>query len=129
MSDWEEAHIGDPAADFAFMQEFTPTIVRNGETVWGLAQAIDYYRSIGGAEVTMAAVQYYYMVRALRMLAFSHRAGASVHRSPHAPIRQAWTGVEVLHFGKHVLAHAMGLRPAPDPAYMAELNTSVENTL
>ncbi|PVX75696.1 phosphotransferase family protein [Paraburkholderia unamae] len=127
MSDWEEAHIGDPAADFAFLQEFTPTIVRDGKVLWDLEKALDYYRSVGGAPVSAASVQYYYMVRALRMLAFSHRAGASVHRSPATPIRQAWTGTEVLHFSKLLLAHAMGLVPAPDPSYFAELNTSVEN--
>jgi aminoglycoside phosphotransferase (APT) family kinase protein len=127
MSDWEEAHIGDPSADFAFMQEFAPTVVRDGETVWSLAHAIEYYRSVGGAAVTVAAVQYYQIVRALRMMAFSHRAGVSAHRSAHAPIRQAWTGVEVHHFCKQILAYAMGMAPPPDPNYLAELNTSVEN--
>lgn len=127
MSDWEEAQIGDPAADFAFMQEFAPVVVRDGETVWGLEQAIGYYRSVGGAAVTMAAVQYYQLVRALRMMAYSQRAGASVHRSAHAPVRQAWTGIEVHYFCKHILASAMGMAPPPDPNYLAELNTSVEN--
>lgn len=127
MSDWEEAHIGDPAADFAFLQEFAPTIVRDGEVVWGMRQAIDYYHSVGGAPVSMESVGYYQIVRALRMLAFSHRAGAATHRSPLAPIRQAWTGIEVLHFAKHILACAMGMAPPPDPGYLAELNTSVEN--
>lgn len=127
MSDWEEAHIGDPAADFAFLQEFTPTVVRDGETLWSLQHAIDYYRSVGGAPVTVGAVQYYQIVRALRMLAFSHRAGAAVHHSPLAPIRQAWTGIEVLHFSKHFLGFAMGMALPPDPHYLDELNTSVEN--
>jgi len=127
MSDWEEAHIGDPAADFAFMQEFAPTVIRDGETVWSLAHALDYYRSVGGAPVTEAAVQFYQIVRALRMLAFSHRAGAAVHRSAQAPIRQAWTGTEVCHFAKHILAFTMGLALPPAASYFAELNTSVEN--
>lgn len=127
MSDWEEAHIGDPAADFAFLQEFTPSVVRDGEVVWGLEPAIDYYRCVGGAAISVASVQYYQIVRALRMMAFSHRAGASVHRSPLAPVRQAWTGIEVHHFCKHILAFAMGMAPPPDPNYLAELNTSVEN--
>lgn len=127
MSDWEEAHIGDPAADFAFLQDFAPTIVRDGETLWNLDRAIAYYRSVGGAEVEAASVQYYQLVRALNMLAFSHRAAAAVHRGANAMIRQGWTGTEVQHFGKQILAAAMGMMPMPDPNYMIELNTSVES--
>lgn len=129
MSDWEEAQIGDPAADFAFMQDFAPVVVKDGEVVWGLEQALEYYRSVGGAEVSVASVQYYQLVRALKMLAFSHRAGASVHRSSRTPIRQGWTGTEVCHFSKQILASAMGMALPPDPNYMIELNTSVENAL
>ena len=127
MSDWEEAQIGDPAADFAFMQDFAPTVAKNGETVWSLQHAIDYYKSVGGANVTVEAVQYYQLVRALKMLVFSHQAAACVNKSANAPIRQAWTGTEVLHFGKHILAFAMGMMPPVDPNYMTELNMSVEN--
>jgi aminoglycoside phosphotransferase (APT) family kinase protein len=127
MSDWEEAQIGDPAADFAFMQDFAPTVMRDGKAVWGMEQAIDYYRSVGGAEISLASVQYYQLVRALKMLAFSHRTAAAVHRGANATIRQGWTGTEVQHFGKEILAAAMGLMPMPDPGYMIELNTSVEN--
>lgn len=128
MSDWEEAHIGDPAADFAFLQEFIPHIEKDGVVIWGLEQAIDYYRSVGGAPVTAASIQYYQLVRALRMMAYCHRAGMAVHRSALAPIRQAWTGIEVQHFCKQVLASAMGLAAPPVPHYFAELNTSVENS-
>lgn len=127
MSDWEEAQIGDPAADFAFMQDFAPTIVKAGETVWGMEQALAYYRSIGGAEISPASVQYYQLVRALKMLAFSHRTAAFVHRTANATIRQAWTATEVQHFGKQILAAAMGIVPMPDGNYIVELNTSVED--
>ena len=126
LSDWEEAQIGDPAADFAFMQNFVPEIEREGKKIWGLEQALQYYRSVGGAAVAVASVQYYQLVRALRMLVFSHRVSATVHRDARTPIRHAWTGTEVLHVGKHVLAFAMGMMPPLDPAYMAELNVSVE---
>ena len=33
MSDWEEASIGDPAADFAFMQYFAPELERDGKKI------------------------------------------------------------------------------------------------
>lgn len=126
MSDWEEAQIGDPAADFAFMQDFAPTIVRDGKTLWSLEHAIAYYRSVGGAAVEVASVQYYQLVRALNMLAFSHRAATAVHHFPNALIRQAWTGTEVQHVGKEILAAAMGMLPMPDAGYMIELNSTVE---
>ena len=127
MSDWEEAHIGDPSADLAFMQEFAPTVVRSGETVWSMQHAIDYYRSVGGADVSLASVQFYGLVRALRSVVYSHHSVIALHDDPRAPIRYGWTATEVLHFAKHILAFAMGMMPSPDPNYMAELNTSVEN--
>jgi aminoglycoside phosphotransferase (APT) family kinase protein len=127
MSDWEEAQIGDPAADFAFMQDFAPTVTKNGEAIWSLQHAIDYYKSVGGADVTVEAVQYYQLVRSLKMIIFSHQAAACVHASAQAPIRQGWTGTEVQHLGKHVVAMAMGMMPPIDPNYFAELNVSVEN--
>ena len=127
MSDWEESQIGDPAADFAFMQDFAPTVMRNGKAIWGMEQAIEYYRSVGGAEVSLASVQYYQLVRALKMLAFSHRTAGAVHRGANATIRQGWTATEVQHLAKEILAAAMGMLPMPDPNYMIELNTSVEN--
>ncbi len=126
LSDWEEAQIGDPAADFAFMQNFVPELVRGDEKIWGLEQALEYYRSVGGAAVTVASVQYYQLIRSLRMLVFSHRAAAAVHRDVRTPIRHAWTGTEVQHVGKHILAFAMGMMPPLDPGHMAELNVSVE---
>ncbi len=127
MSDWEEAQIGDPAADFAFLQDFAPTIKKDGEVVWSLQHAIDYYRSVGGADVTVASVQFYGLVRALKMVVFAHQAAACVHSPDEATIRQAWTGTEVLHLGKHILAFAMGWMPPIDPNYMSELNASVES--
>ena len=75
----------------------------------------------------MASVQYYQLVRAMRLLVFAHRSATTVHRSANAPIRQCWTATEVIHFTKHILAAAMGLMAMPDPNYIVELNTSVEN--
>ena len=89
-------------------------------------QALAYYRSVGGADVSVASVQYYQLIRALRMLVFSHRVAGAVHRDARTPIRHAWTGTEVQHLGKHILAYAMGMMPPPDPNYMNELNVSVE---
>jgi aminoglycoside phosphotransferase (APT) family kinase protein len=127
MSDWEEAHIGDPAADLASTQTFLEEIVRDGERLWGMAEALDYYRSVGGADVTLEAVLFYQKVRALRMLAYSHHAAAQLHAEPTAPIRQGWVATEVLHFSKRILAASMGLAPMPESSYhMVELNSSVE---
>jgi aminoglycoside phosphotransferase (APT) family kinase protein len=127
MSDWEEAHIGDPAADLATTQNFLEEIVRDGERLWGMEEALDYYHSVGGANVSIESVRYYQQVRALRMLAYSHHAAAQLHAEPTAPIRQGWVATEVLHFSKRILAASMGLASMPESSYyMVELNSSVE---
>jgi aminoglycoside phosphotransferase (APT) family kinase protein len=125
MSDWEEASIGDPAADFAFMQEMTPLIERNGRQLWGLEPALDYYRSITGIEITPASVQYYGYVRALKMVAFGHNAALAVARHDVATVRQAWTATECIHIGKRILASAMGMLPPLAPNRFKELLETV----
>jgi aminoglycoside phosphotransferase (APT) family kinase protein len=111
MSDWEEASIGDPAADFAFMQEMTTHIERDGRLLWGLEPALHYYRSISGIEITPAAVGYYGWIRALKMISFGHNAALSVTHYDVATVRQAWTATECIHIGKRILASAMQMLP------------------
>lgn len=125
MSDWEEASIGDPAADFAFMQNFVPELERNGQKLWGLGQALDYYYSVSGIRITREAVDYYHILRFLKMLLFSHKAATAVHRHPHAHIRQAWTGTEVEHIAKRLAAAALEMLPSLPPERFIELNESV----
>lgn len=128
LSDWEEASIGDPAADFAFMQDFLKPIERAGRVLWSLDHALDYYHEVSGVRVTAQSVGYYQIFRCLRLLVLAHNAGGGLRSADKAFIRQAWTGTEVLHVTKHVLASAMGLLPAMTPARFAELNVTVDTT-
>jgi aminoglycoside phosphotransferase (APT) family kinase protein len=127
MSDWEEASIGDPAADFAFSQDFFSELVRDGEVIWGLEPALEYYRSVSGIAVTAAAVRYYQVFRAFRMLVMAHKSADSVRRATGVFIRQAWTATEVLHLTKRTLATAMGLTPPLPAGRYAQLNVTVDS--
>lgn len=126
MSDWEEAAIGDPAADFAFAQELVSDIERDGKKIWSLNQALDYYYQVSGIRVTPEAVGFYRMVQSLKMVMYSESAAVGVHSTPDAHIRQAWTGTEVAYVGKRILAAAMGLAPPLPATRFAELNRTME---
>jgi aminoglycoside phosphotransferase (APT) family kinase protein len=127
LSDWEEVSIGDPASDFAFMQGFADPIVRDGRQIWGLEQALACYAEAAGPQIPLASVRYYQVVRALNIVVFARNAAAICHETPEqATIRQVWTGTEVLHIGKRVLASAMGLLPPPSAGWFAELNQTVD---
>jgi aminoglycoside phosphotransferase (APT) family kinase protein len=125
MSDWEEAAIGDPAADFAFAQELVSDIERDGKKIWSLNQALDYYYQVSGIRVTPEAVGFYRMVQSLKMVMYSESAAVGVHSTPDAHIRQAWTGTEVAYVGKRILAAAMGLAPPLPATRFAELNKTL----
>lgn len=125
LSDWEEVSIGDPAADFAFMQGFLVDIERDGQLLWGLQPALDHYESLTGLRIAPQKVQYYQLLRSLRLLVMSHNSAASLRR-PDAHIRQGWTATEVLHLTKHILASAMGMMPPISRTRFAELNVSVD---
>lgn len=126
MSDWEEAIIGDPASDFASSQDIFPPIERDGRMIWGLAQGLEYYHEVSGLRVTMDAVQFYGVLRALKMIMFSQSAALGTHHTSHAHIRQAWTGTEVAHLGKRIMAAAMGLGPPVPGSRILELNKTME---
>lgn len=128
MSDWEEASIGDPAADFASLQDLIPEIVRDGKTLWSLDHALDYYRSVSGIAVTRASVQFYQVFRALNTMVFSANAARGVTEHGDATIRQAWTATEVMHVAKRSLAAVMGLAPPLSASYYGELNQTVEDS-
>ena len=130
MSDWEEASIGDPAADFAFMQYLAPELERDGRQIWGMAQAIEHYRAIGGAAVTIEAVRFYGVLRAMRLIAMSEKAAGAVRDQPErAEIRQAWTGTEVGYICRRGLIAAMGLADPPPASALAELHETIEAPL
>lgn len=130
LSDWEEASIGDPAADFAFMQYLAPELERDGVKIWGMEKALDHYRSISGIDVTIEAVSFYGVIRAMRLIAMSEKAGRAVHDQPKlAEIRQAWTGTEVGYICRRGLVAAMGLSDPPPASALAELHETIEAPL
>ena len=125
MSDWEEASIGDPAADFASLQNFIPEIERDGRKIWGLEQALDFYREVSGIPLAIENVLFYQKVRCLGQVIYGHKA-ATVTQKRLADIRQVWTGTEVQHLGKRLLALQIGLVTDLDPQWFAEMNLTVE---
>lgn len=126
MSDWEEVIIGDPASDLAMVQGFTEPIVRDGETVWDLERALDYYNSYAAIPVALDSVRYYQLARLFgRMVMFAFTTTV-VRASPHATIRQSWTATEVQHWVRRALAGALGYADPVDPAIFEELNMSKE---
>jgi len=126
MSDWEEAAIADPASDFAFCQNLVNDVVRDGKTLWSLAQALDYYHSLSGIRVTPEAVGFYRKVQSFKMLMYTQSAAVGTHSTPNAHIRQAWTATEVAHVGKRLMIAAMGLgEPLPGSRFL-ELNKTMD---
>lgn len=130
LSDWEEASIGDPAADFAFMQYLAPELERDGTKIWGMEHALEHYRQVSGIAVTIEAVRYYGVLRAMRLIAMSEKAGTATREHPQlAEIRQAWTGTEVGYICRRSLIAAMGLSDPPPASALAELHETIEAPL
>lgn len=126
MSDWEEAIIGDPASDLAMVQGFTEPILRDGETVWDMALALDFYNRHARVPVLPGNVQFYQLARMFgRMVMFAYTTTV-VQRSPQATVRQSWTATEVQHWVRRALAGALGIGEGVDPAIFEELNMTVD---
>jgi aminoglycoside phosphotransferase (APT) family kinase protein len=126
LSDWEEACLCDPASDLAMVQGFTEAIAIDGETVWDMDRALAFYNSVAAVPVSIDNVRYYQLARMFGRLVMFAYTTTVVGRSANATVRQSWTATEVQHAVKRVLAHALGLAEAPDPALFEELNQSVE---
>jgi aminoglycoside phosphotransferase (APT) family kinase protein len=109
MSDWELASLGDPASDFAHIQDFLPEIYRDGAAVWGLLPAIEYYEEVSGLRIDPAAVAYYRTLGALEMVVFSHNAAIPLVNGSDHLARLAWVSTEVLYWSKNLLAGASGV--------------------
>ncbi len=124
MSDWEEASIGDPAADFASMQDMYPTIVRDGAEIWSLQHAIDYYNQVSGHGLTMENVQFYLKLRTLGAVLYGHKSAVIMHDG-NADIRQGWTGTEVFYLMKRMNGAVAGICDPADPHWFEELNETV----
>jgi aminoglycoside phosphotransferase (APT) family kinase protein len=124
MSDWEEASIGDPAADFASLQDLIPEIERDGTKLWGLGHAVAYYREVSGIGVTVENVRFYQQQRTFGAVLYSHKAAVVIHDG-HADIRHGWTGTEVFYLAKRMVAAVAGISPPVDPKWFAEMNETI----
>jgi aminoglycoside phosphotransferase (APT) family kinase protein len=110
MSDWELAAIGDPAYDIAQIQGFADRIERNGEVIWSLNHALDYYAELTGWTVDPTSVRWYRNLYGLIMFAFAHRAARALADGRGREARLAWVAVEMQHHAQTRLAAAAGMR-------------------
>ncbi|MCB8913427.1 phosphotransferase family protein [Rhodococcus rhodochrous] len=111
MSDWELACLGDPAYDFAQLQDMIPTIVRDGRPLWGWPQALDYYTSLSGIPITMERVQFYRAVNGLLQFQYTHNSAAQVRNHGLRDLRFVWTGWENSFRSNIRLAQEFGFEP------------------
>jgi aminoglycoside phosphotransferase (APT) family kinase protein len=109
MSDWELASIGDPASDFAHLQDLIPDVIRDGKVRWGQGPALEYYEEISGIAVAPAAISYYQVLGALEMVVFAHNAAIPLVAGTDHLVRLAWVSTEVLYWAKNILAGAAGV--------------------
>lgn len=109
MSDWELASIGDPASDFAHLQDLVPDVIRGGKVRWGLGPALEYYERVSGIAVDPGSIAYYRILGALEMVVFAHNAAVPLVRGTDNLARLAWVSTEVLYWAKNMLAGAAGV--------------------
>ncbi|NMH98241.1 phosphotransferase family protein [Pseudonocardia acidicola] len=109
LSDWELAAIGDPAYDFAQIQEMVPEIVRDGRRVWGWPEALEHYRACGGADVTTDRIDFYRQCYGLLQFVYTQHAAAQVRRMDHPDLRFVWNAVEVGFRSELRLARLFGI--------------------
>jgi aminoglycoside phosphotransferase (APT) family kinase protein len=94
LSDWELACLGDPAYDFAQLQDMIPTIERDGQALWGWPQALEYYTSLSGIPITMERVNFYRAVNGLIQFEYTHNSAAQVRARGMKDLRFVWTAWE-----------------------------------
>ncbi|MBC2640263.1 MULTISPECIES: phosphotransferase [unclassified Rhodococcus (in: high G+C Gram-positive bacteria)] len=111
MSDWELAALGDPAYDFAQIQEMIPEIERGGRRLWGLPEALSYYYDHTGIEVTVERIDYYRALYGLLQFLYTHHAAAQVRHQDHPSLRFVWNAAEIGFHSEVRLAGLFGAAP------------------
>ncbi|WP_210717286.1 phosphotransferase family protein [Amycolatopsis acididurans] len=110
MSDWELWRLGDPAYDFAQLQDMVPEIVRDGRRVWGWPEALGYYRDRTGIEITPERLGWYRACYGLIQFSYAHHSAYRLRRGA-GSIRLAWNATEVQYRSQLKLAAAFGFTP------------------
>ncbi|RZL85014.1 MAG: phosphotransferase family protein [Rhodococcus sp. (in: high G+C Gram-positive bacteria)] len=111
MSDWELAALGDPAYDFAQIQEMIPEIERDGRRLWGLPEALSYYYDRTGIEVTVERISFYRALYGLLQFLYTHHAAAQVRRQETPSLRFVWNAAEIGFHSEMRLADLFGSAP------------------
>jgi aminoglycoside phosphotransferase (APT) family kinase protein len=116
MSDWELASIGDPAYDFAQLQDLIPAVGPAESPRWGLGPALAYYEEISGIPIERSSLYYYRTLYAIQKACTALAAIRAISDGRHAA-RLAWAGTEVLYRTRRTLAEAAGLLPGKADPY------------
>lgn len=107
MSDWELWRLGDPAYDFAQLQDLVPEIIRDGRRKWGWPEALDHYAARSGIEISERRLHYYRACYGLVQFCYAQHS-AHLVRNGARGIRLAWNGTEVQYRAQLKLAAACG---------------------
>jgi aminoglycoside phosphotransferase (APT) family kinase protein len=107
MSDWEQAALGDGASDFARMQEFSQDVFIDGEQVWGISQALEYYEELTGIVIPLSSVQYYRVLAMVENAITLHNGARPIAERSNLSVRPAWLAIEVLHGMQRLMMAAM----------------------
>ncbi|MCZ7526582.1 MAG: phosphotransferase family protein [Acidimicrobiia bacterium] len=119
MSDWELASLGDPASDFAHLQDLVPGLVPTvdvpwaGVEGWGLDEALAFYEEVGGVPVTHERIAFYQLLTAFETAVLSHHAAVPLVRGHDRSARLAWVSTEVFSWAQYVLAVGTGIVTSP----------------
>ncbi|HKT73070.1 MAG TPA: phosphotransferase family protein [Steroidobacteraceae bacterium] len=107
MSDWESSSLGDPSSDLARCQDFIPEIERGGKRLWGLEQALEYYREVSGVEIRAQSVAYYRILNGVESaITLFHGVLPVIHKT-NLLVRQTWLATEMVHLFRKLLLDAM----------------------
>jgi aminoglycoside phosphotransferase (APT) family kinase protein len=116
MSDWEQASLGDPAADFARTQDLFADVVVDGRTVWGMEAALAYYAELTGVTVPMSSIAYYRVLTMVENVISLHNGASAIVDRSDLSVRLSWLATDVIYLGHRMMLNAMSSpRPPASP--------------
>jgi len=109
MSDWELAVIGDPAYDWAQIQQLVPLTAPDGRQIWSEEQALAYYESVSGIHIEPATLAWYRALNSLIKFTYTSHASRVLRGGVNRGVRMAWTATEVYFRSQLGLAAMAGI--------------------
>ena len=103
MADWEQAALGDPASDFARTQDLFNHIVHDGQKIWGLEIALNYYEELTGIHIPPQSVQFYHALNCFENAVSLHHAAVPLANGTDKSVRLVWLSTEALHYSNMML--------------------------